>query len=229
MKTKVLLAGVIGILVFATGLCLWDRDLSFLDSFRPSSRRQKWVNLFVAGYKANSKIRGVSRDQCQKYLEKTRELVRGGISYDSSYEKIGYPMGDVPSQQGVCADVVIRTFRFGSLDLQKLVHEDMLREFSSYPNLWHLLSTDTNIDHRRVPNLMTYFSRNAVTLPLSENPEDYQPCDIVAWDLGGGVTHIGVVSDVANGTTPKIIHHIGGQPTEQDVLFRWRIIGHFSF
>jgi uncharacterized protein YijF (DUF1287 family) len=159
--------------------------------------------------------------QCVKVLAAARAMVGAPIEYDPSYEKIPYPGGDVPKGKGVCADVIVRSFRAAGIDLQQLVHEDMRRDFGSYPHRWGLQQPDANIDHRRVPNLMKWFARNRATLPPDA---DFQPCDVVAWDLGGGTTHIGIVTDKAT-----IVHHIGGRPSEEDVLHSWTIIGHFAY
>src|SRR5690606_18547582 len=115
--------------------------------------------------------------------------------YDPAYRQLSYPGGDVPQATGVCTDVVIRALRKQGLDLQQLVHEDMRAHFSAYPRNWGLSRPDRNIDHRRVPNLMTYFARRGFSRPPSDDPMDYRAGDIVAWDLGNGLTHIGILSD----------------------------------
>src|SRR4029077_10100798 len=123
-------------------------------------------------------------------LERTHHAVR----YDSAYVRLPYPGGDVPAGTGVCTDEIIRSYRAVGVDLQKEVHEDMERDYSAYPRKWHWLGhPDPNIDHRRVPNLMVFFQRRGETLPLSNHSDDYQPGDLVTWDLGGGVPHIGIV------------------------------------
>jgi uncharacterized protein YijF (DUF1287 family) len=180
-----------------------------------------WVEGFVGHYQPNGRIRSLDASRCAKAIAKARTLSGADIAYDPAYVRIAYPDGDVPAKSGVCADVIVRSFRAAGIDLQRVVHEDMEARFSAYPQLWGLRKADPNIDHRRVPNLMTYLDRKAAKLPLQE---DFRPCDIVAWDLGGGVTHIGLVTD--RGT---IIHHIGGRPAEEDVLHAFRIIGHFAF
>jgi uncharacterized protein len=159
------------------------------------------------------------------------ELTRQNVMYDPQYFLIDYPNGDIPSGKGVCTDVVIRAYRKVGIDLQKEVHEDMLSNFSKYPHLWGLSHPDTNIDHRRVPNLMTFFERNGIVLPLTENPSDYNPGDIVCWDLGGGVTHIGIVADEksADKSHYKIVHNIGAGQVLEDSLFKFRIIGHYRY
>ena len=152
-------------------------------------------------------------------------------SYDPAYVNLKYPNGDVPMNTGVCADVVIRAFRAQGLDLQKLVHEDMQQHFSAYPKKWGMKRTDTNIDHRRVPNLMTFFERQGKSLPITYDPADYLPGDIVAWDLGTGQNHIGVVLHfkTADGLRPLMGHNIAYGTSIEDVLFAWPIAGHYRY
>ncbi len=138
--------------------------------------------------------------------------------------RLSYPGGDVPAGTGVCTDVVIRAFRKAGVDLQKAVHEDMAKNFAAYPKKWGRREPDSNIDHRRVPNLMTFFARRGATRPITKDAKDYAPGDLVAWDLGGGVTHIGVVAGGG-----QIIHNIGRGPQNEDVLFDWTIIGHYRY
>ncbi len=159
------------------------------------------------------------------------DLTKQQVDYDPQYYVISYPNGDVPSDKGVCTDVVVRAYRKAGIDLQKEVHEDMEAEFSAYPANWGSSHTDTNIDHRRVPNLMTFFSRKGTTLKITQNPEDYMPGDIVCWDLGGGITHIGIVVNIksANGNQFQIVHNIGYGQVLADCLFDFRIIGHYRY
>jgi uncharacterized protein YijF (DUF1287 family) len=141
---------------------------------------------------------------------------------------LAYPGGDVPLKTGVCSDVVVRALRQLGIDLQKEVHEDMQKDFSAYPQKWGLRGTDKNIDHRRVPNLMRYFERHHTS--LSEKlrmAEAYRVGDIVTWDLGRGIVHIGIVSDKVAGSTPLIIHNIGSGTQEENILFQYRVIGHY--
>ena len=153
------------------------------------------------------------------------------VQYDPSYFKIAYPNGDVPADKGVCTDVVIRAYRKMGIDLQKEVHLDMQAHFSLYPQKWGLKHTDPNIDHRRVPNLMTFFSRKGTTLKITDKAEDYQPGDIVCWNLGGGITHIGIVSKktTRDGKRHLIIHNIGAGQVLEDCLFTYKIIGHYRY
>lgn len=158
-------------------------------------------------------------------VERTHHSVR----YVSDYVHISYPGGDVPADTGVCTDEIIRSYRAVGIDLQKEVHEDMVRHFDAYPHKWQL-RPDSNIDHRRVPNLMAFFSRKGIKLPITRNPADYSPGDIVAWDLGSGITHIGiVVNRKGSGSRYMVVHNIGRGPQMEDVLFDWQIIGHYRY
>jgi uncharacterized protein len=151
------------------------------------------------------------------------------LIYDPSYQQIAYPMGDVPVARGVCSDVVIRALRTLGIDLQQEVHGDMKLHFAAYPKNWGLAKPDRNIDHRRVPNLVTWFKRQGHALPVSEDAAAYLPGDIVSWILGGGQPHIGIVSDRRSddGARPLVIHNIGWGAREDDALFEYRITGHF--
>jgi hypothetical protein len=159
------------------------------------------------------------------------KLTEQKVTYDPSYFSMKYPNGDVPSDKGVCTDVVIRAYRGIGIDLQKLVHEDMKANFSAYPKIWGLKTTDKNIDHRRVPNLMVYFKRQGAEKPITTNPKDYLPGDIVCWNLGGSITHIGIVVDEKSedGKRNLIVHNIGGGQVLQDCLFEFKIIGHYRY
>jgi uncharacterized protein YijF (DUF1287 family) len=159
-------------------------------------------------------------------IERTQHVVR----YDGSYRRIGYPGGDVPQNVGVCTDVVVRSYRGLGIDLQRLVHEDMEASFSSYPPLWGLAQPDSNIDHRRVPNLQTFFRRHGVVLPTSQEAGDYAAGDLVTWMLPGNLPHIGIVTDrrTASGR-PLIAHNIGRGPQLEDMLFEYEITGHFRY
>jgi uncharacterized protein YijF (DUF1287 family) len=161
-------------------------------------------------------------------VDAAREQIGVTKSYDSAYRKLGYPGGDVPKETGVCSDVVIRAFRALRVDLQKEVHEDMAKAFDQYPHKWALTSPDPNIDHRRVPNLMAFFKRQGWSEPVSAKAADFKPGDVVAWDLGGGVTHIGIISDrQSTDAIPLVIHNIGQGVKEDNILFRHKMIGHY--
>jgi uncharacterized protein len=162
-------------------------------------------------------------------IERTSHPVR----YVPDYVRIPYPNGDVPADTGVCTDEIIRSYRAVGVDLQKEVHEDIVRNFSAYPDQkrWRLGHTDSNIDHRRVPNLMVFFQRKGETLPITNQAADYAPGDLVTWDLGGGVPHIGIVVDQKARWSDHymIVHNIGDGPKMEDVLFNWKIIGHYRY
>lgn len=153
------------------------------------------------------------------------------VEYDASYFKLDYPGGDVPEGKGVCTDEVIRSYRAVRVDLQKEVHEDMAANFALYPTKFGLKSTDTNIDHRRVPNLRVFFARKGKSLPVTNDATDYRPGDIVTWDLNASQTHIGIVVDRPSATPGRymIMHNIGRGPKIEDILFAWTITGHYRY
>jgi hypothetical protein len=141
-----------------------------------------------------------------------------------------YPGGDVPIHTGCCTDVLIRAFRKLDIDLQQLIHEDMKSNFSHYPRKWGMKAPDTNIDHRRVSNLMKFFERKADSIKISKNPQDYYPGDLAAWNLGKGILHIGIVSDRrTSDRIPLVIHNIGQGAKEENILFQFGIIGHYRY
>jgi uncharacterized protein YijF (DUF1287 family) len=166
-----------------------------------------------------------------KLAQEARKLTNDQVTYDPQYFKIAYPNGDVPADKGVCTDVIIRAYRKMGIDLQQLVHEDMKAHFGLYPRNWGLKSTDKNIDHRRVPNLMVFFERKGQKLSISSKAEDYKPGDIVCWNLGGGITHIGIVSNQLSEDKKryKIIHNVGAGQVLEDFIFNYKIIGHYRF
>lgn len=166
-----------------------------------------------------------------RLADSTLTLTKQVVQYDPTYFRLSYPNGDVPKDKGVCTDVVIRAYRKIGIDLQKEVHEDMKSNFSEYPKIWGLSKPDKNIDHRRVPNLMTFFTRHGTAKPITINSTDYLPGDIVCWNLGGSVTHIGVVvkRKSADGQRHLIVHNIGDGQVVQDCLFDFKIIGHYRY
>jgi len=175
-------------------------------------------------------------DFFQKLVREAVEQTKQKVKYDPAYVKITYPGGDVPANTGVCTDLVIRAYRGMGIDLQKEVHVDMLKHFKDYPQLWKLKKTDANIDHRRVPNLMTYFDNMGAKLKISMDAADYQPGDLVTWNLENkkimsGITHIGIVTDekTNDGKRCLIVHNIGNGNVIEDVLFSYVIIGHYRF
>lgn len=170
-------------------------------------------------------------DFYKELADSTLTLTEQHVEYDPSYFRLDYPNGDVPPNKGVCTDVIIRAYRKLGIDLQKEVHEDMKANFGKYPKNWGLSQPDKNIDHRRVPNLMIFFERHGTELPITQNSTDYRPGDIVCWNLGGGITHIGIVSNIKaeNGERPLVIHNIGSGQVLEDMLFDFKIIGHYRY
>jgi len=170
-------------------------------------------------------------DFYRKLSTSALELTSQKVLYDPAYVSIPYPNGDVPPDRGVCSDVVIRAYRKLGIDLQKAVHEDMVRNFNHYPKKWELSHPDKNIDHRRVPNLMVFFARHGEEKIISKRSEDYLPGDIVCWDLGDKITHIGLVvhQRSADGKRYLIVHNIGAGQVVADCLFEYTIIGHYRY
>lgn len=158
------------------------------------------------------------------------EQTRYTTTYDASYVEIDYPMGDVPLDRGVCTDVVVRAFRKAGVDLQVEVHEDMAAHFGAYPDKWGLTKPDPNIDHRRVPNLQTYFTRRGKAVPVTTKASDYRPGDVVTWKVFDR-PHTGMVSDYYNPITRRylVVHNIGSGARIEDVLFSWEITGHYRW
>ena len=155
------------------------------------------------------------------------------VTYDGSYRRIGFPYGDVASNKGVCTDVVIRAYRKLGIDLQQRVNEDMWQRFYEYPSFrkWGLVKPDSNIDHRRVPNLRSFFAKNGINLPIAKNASDYRPGDIVTWNISPSLPHIGIVTNLISNDLkrPIIAHNIGKGPQLEDVLFKLRITGHYRY
>lgn len=170
--------------------------------------------------------------QALKLADAAVALTKKKVIYDPSYFAIPYPNGDVPAGKGVCTDVVIRAYRTGlGIDLQKEVQLDMKPNFKLYPKNWGRKTTDRNIDHRRVYNLMVFFKRKGKVRPTTTKPEDYKPGDVVCWNLGGNVSHIGLVINKKSedGKRYLIVHNIGGGQVIEDCLFAWKVIGHYQY
>ncbi len=167
----------------------------------------------------------------ENLVNSAKQRTQSYVIYNGAYRKIAYPMGDVPANIGVCTDLVIRSYRKLGIDLQELVHKDMKANFSAYPKIWGLSKPDPNIDHRRVPNLETFFAKFGEVLVVSDKSEDYQPGDIVSWRLDNNLPHIGIVSDIKDSQSGhfKIVHNIGRGPQLEDMLFDYKIVGHFRF
>lgn len=199
-----------------------------------------WLALFYAFIAAALSVgqtHPASENPRQEFLNKlvaaAIERTNHSVKYVSTYVHLDYPGGDVPADTGVCSDEIIRVYRAVGVDLQKEVHEDIVKNWSDYPPKakWHQLHPDASIDHRRVPNLMVFFSRKGESLPVSLRMEDYSPGDIVTWDLGGDVPHIGMVVNVKSPESGRllVVHNIGQGPKMEDVLFGWKITGHYRY
>jgi uncharacterized protein len=169
--------------------------------------------------------------QLKQLLDAAIEQSKVTTGYDPSWVKIDYPNGDVPAETGVCSDVVVRAFRKAGVDLQKEVHEDMTRAWREYPKKWRAKGTDTNIDHRRVLNLMTWLNRRGKSLPVTQDRADYLPGDVVAWDLSEGLEHIGILTNLSSESDQHylVVHNIGAGARIEDVLLAWKIVGHYRY
>ena len=166
----------------------------------------------------------------ERFVEAAKDRLAHTVRYDPAYVVLDYPGGDVPADTGVCTDEVIRAYRVLGIDLQKLVHEDMKANFSKYPRNWGLSRTDTNIDHRRVPNLQMFFKRKGAALPVTDKPEDYLPGDLITCTVAGRLPHIAVVVPAPDGgKIPWIVHNIGQGPKRENRLFEFPLTGHYRF
>ena len=185
------------------------------------------VIVVVADLQADS----TTVDSITKIIENAIWQTSVTTIYDPAYVSINYPDGDLPIERGVCCDVIIRGFRSAGIDLQKEIHEDMQKAFSAYPQKWGLHTTDTNIDHRRVPNIMTFLDRRNKAVPVTQQEKDYKPGDIVTWKLPGNIDHIGVVVNIPVDNTGryKVVHNIGAGAKLEDILFEFEITGHYRY
>lgn len=205
-------------------------------------RNQQWfvalTLTFAASFSALPQSIPTTPISRQQFLDKlvaaAIERTNHSVRYVSAYVHLDYPGGDVPADTGVCSDEIIRSYRAVGVDLQKEVHEDMVKNWREYPHTakWRQLRPDASIDHRRVPNLMVFFSRKGESLPITKRAEDYSAGDIVTWNLGGDVPHIGIVVNVKDPESGRllIVHNIGPVgPKMEDVLFAWKITGHYRY
>ena len=167
----------------------------------------------------------------QKLADAAITLTKDRVVYNGAYVSIPYPNGDVPTTQGVCTDVIIRAYRKLGIDLQKEVHIDMKSNFSHYPKTWGLKKTDTNIDHRRVPNLETFFTRKGQKLAVTKNASDYKTGEMVTWMIGGKMPHIGIITHLKSrdGKRFLIVHNVGGGQVLEDCLFKYKLVGHYKY
>ena len=173
----------------------------------------------------------MEKDFAEKLSDAAISITKDKVTYDPKYVSIPYPNGDVPKNTGVCTDVVIRSYRKLGIDLQKEVHEDMKKNFSLYPKTWGLRSTDTNIDHRRVPNLQVFFLRKGKSLEISDKASDYKTGDLVTWMINDKLPHIGIVTNKksADGKRNLIVHNVGGGQVLEDCLFQYKITGRYRY
>ncbi|MCW0199326.1 DUF1287 domain-containing protein [Sphingopyxis sp.] len=169
--------------------------------------------------------------KAQRLVAAARRQIGVTLRYDPAYTVLSFPNGDVDRVKGVCTDVVIRAFRDAlALDLQALVNADMRANFGAYPKNWGLGRPDRNIDHRRVPNLATFWRRQKAAVPVSDDPADWRPGDIFTQRVGGRLPHTSIVSDRKNTVgVPLVIHNIGGGTREEDALFAHPLTGHFRW
>ena len=193
------------------------------------------LSFFTYSYNTNKEKQTETTEKTfeEKLSDAAISIIDTNIQYDPSYFAIKYPNGDVPKNKGVCTDVVIRTYRNLSIDLQKEVHEDLKANYSKYLNLkkWGLKKPDTNIDHRRVPNLEIFFSRKGKTLPITQNANDYKTGEIVTWLINDKLPHIGIITNKKSldGKRLMIVHNIGNGQVLQDCLFSYKIVGHYKY
>ena len=182
-----------------------------------------------AGTLRSSVVVGTHKEPWENIVEGAKQQADAATSYNASYARIAYPNGDVPWAQGACTDVVIRALRHAGYDLQQLIHEDMKRRLSEYPK--HGLFPDSNIDHRRVPNQICFFSKYGQTLTNEVSPatiKEWRPGDFVYWKAYGR-DHTGVISDkMGFSGHPMVIHNLSGC-MEADCLTDWQIVGHYRY
>jgi len=195
-----------------------------------------YLFLFIISFLTNeskAQLQTANKPFATKLSDAALSIIDPNVIYDPSYFGIKYPNGDIPKNKGVCTDVIIRAYRKLGIDLQKEVHEDMKSHFSKYPNLkkWGMTKTDTNIDHRRVPNLEIFFERKGKKLPVSKNASDYKTGEIVTWLINNKLPHIGIVTNrkSKDGKRNLIVHNVGNGQVLEDCLFKYEIVGHFKY
>ena len=187
----------------------------------------------VLAAESKVQVQNIGKSAANQLSDAAISIIDPKIIYDPSYFSIKYPNGDIPKNKGVCTDVIIRAYRKLGIDLQKEVHEDMKSHFSKYPNFkkWGMTKTDSNIDHRRVPNLEIFFERKGIKLPVSKNAKDYKTGEIVTWMINDKLPHIGIITNrkSADGKRNLIVHNVGNGQILEDCLFSYTIVGHFKY
>ncbi|WP_125722305.1 DUF1287 domain-containing protein [Flavobacterium ustbae] len=202
-------------------------QISFLFLIFISCQQKQSKTLVVSNY-------AEPKTFAEKLSKAAISIIDPSIDYDPTYyKKIDYPNGDVPKGKGVCTDVIIRSYRILNIDLQKEIHEDIIENFSLYPNLkkWGMTKTDTNIDHRRVPNLEVFFERKGIKLPVTQNAKEYKTGELVTWMINDKLPHIGIVTNKKSkdGKRNLIVHNVGNGQVLEDCLFEYKIVGHFKY
>lgn len=190
------------------------------------------LTFLTCAQKSNDTVEATADNFETKLSDAAMAIIDPEVKYTPDYVSIKYPNGDVPAKTGVCTDVVIRAYRKLGIDLQKEVHEDLKANFSLYPNLkkWGLKKPDTNIDHRRVPNLEVFFARKGQKLAVTQNAADYKTGEIVTWMINGKLPHIGIITNKKSSSgNPMIVHNVGNGQVLEDCLFRYEIVGHFKY
>ena len=217
-------------LIYSKSLTIGTLPATILTFYLKPITMKHLLLLFLLGCNTTTETTPVQDDFTKKLCDAAIALTRDNVEYDPTYYSIPYPNGDVPKGKGVCTDVVIRAYRKLGIDLQKKVHEDMKANFSKYPKIWGLKTTDRNIDHRRVPNLQVFFTRHGEVKTVTNKADDYKPGDIVTWMLGGRLPHIGlVVNKKAASGRHMIVHNIGSGQVMEDCLFDHEITGHYRY
>ena len=211
--------------------CTSSRKKGTLSILKQLILLMKRITLLIIIIGLSLSVSAGQKDFYLRLSDAAVELTKTRVIYDPAYKSIPYPNGDVAPDRGVCTDVIVRAYRKLGIDLQQKVHEDMKTNFSKYPQRWSLKRPDTNIDHRRVPNLSTFFARHGEKLTITNKPDDYKPGDIVTWILDNGLDHIGIVIDrkSRDGKRHLVVHNIGRGQVAEDCLFNWKITGHFRY
>jgi uncharacterized protein YijF (DUF1287 family) len=166
-----------------------------------------------------------------------RKTALNAAAYTEGYIAMAYPMGDVPREIGVCTDVIVRAVRNAGIDLQRALHEDILRARAAYPMIKK--QPDPQIDQRRVATLLPYFKRHweQRSAKLDDPADPLRPGDVLFMDTfpsRSGPDHVGIVSDtIGPAGLPMVINNWtnGTATTEMDlltfvpVLHRFRLPG----
>ncbi len=225
-KKKSIFGGwVIVLLMVGSGVFFGYRYTPF--AFAAENRPTVDNAAVLVGQMKSSKSSSLSHQLAAAALEQSRHP----LAFDPGYYKIAYPGGDIDPTKGMASDLIIRAYRSVGVDLQQHVHEDMKDNFRVYPQLWDARAADTNIDHRRVPNLHRFFERNGLELGTSKDGTDYETGDVVIWRLANGEAHIGIVvpGPGEHQTKKWVVHNIGNGPVWENSLFEYQVVGHYRY